>query len=210
MFDWFMRNIRRPTSFLGKLIGGSMNQSHNQRTDWGLSHVDYGEDYMMLDVGCGDGKVIKKLASRAPFGKIYGVDVSVGSVRDASNVNRDLISSGHVEILESGVSSLPFENKFFDVVTALEIHYDWPDLVENMKEIYRVLVPYGKFLVVGGEYLGSRFDDRNKEWAEDNGLILHTLPEFKETLEKAGFTEVEIFEEQEKGWFCSFARRPWK
>ena len=210
MSGLFGGNIRRPSGFLGRLAVRGMNRSHSRRTDWGLGHVAFGEHYIILDVGCGGGATIRKLAARSPFGKVYGVDISPDSVRVARDYNSGLIASGHSEILESGVSSLPFPDENFDVVTAVETHYYWSNLVEDMKEIYRVLVPYGKFLIVGGEYLGSRFDERNKKWAKDIGMNLHTLPELQEKLEEAGFTEVEIHEEREKGWFCTFARRPWK
>jgi len=208
MSGWFGGDIGRYSGFLGRLV--LRDRTFNQMIDWGLDHASYGEHYIILDVGCGSGEAIRNLAARAPYGKVYGVDTNSDSVITACNYNNGLISSGHSEILKSDVLTLPFPDENFDVVTAVETHYYWPDLVENMKEIYRVLVPYGKFLIIGGEYLGSSFDERNQKWAEDKGINLHTLLELKEKLEKAGFTEVEIHEEREKGWFCTFARRPWK
>jgi SAM-dependent methyltransferase len=54
----------------------------------------------------------------------------------------------------------------FDLVTAVESHYFWPDLVSDMKELFRVLKPGGMLVMMGGEYKGGRYDERNEQWVE--------------------------------------------
>jgi len=61
----------------------------------------------------------------------------------ATSVNQRYINTGRVEILRASVESLPFSDDMFDLVTAVETYYFWPDLVENLKEIRRVLKPGG-------------------------------------------------------------------
>ena len=58
-----------------------------------------------------------------------------------------------------------------------------------------------------GEYLGSRFDERNISWANRIGMRLHTLDEFKNTLSGVGFVDVNVFEDDGKGWFCAIGKR---
>jgi SAM-dependent methyltransferase len=186
-----------------------MNRSHHKGTDWGLQHINIGEDYIILDIGCGGGRTIKKLAQRAPFGKVYGVDISGDSVKVATQTNKGLIRAGHCDIQVSGVSYLPFEDDFFDAVTAVETYYFWPNLDEDLKEVLRVLVPWGKFLIIGEEYLGSKYDERNEKWAETIGMNIHTLEELRLILEKAGFVDIQFHEDYERGWFSVFSRKPW-
>ena len=54
--------------------------------------------------------------------------------------NKKLIEAGRAEIHQASVSKLPFPNDQFDLVTAVETQYYWPDLVNDMREILRVLV----------------------------------------------------------------------
>jgi ubiquinone/menaquinone biosynthesis C-methylase UbiE len=143
-----------------------MNISHSEMTDWGLSHITIGKKDTILDVGCGGGGTIRKLAGIATEGKVYGIDYSEQSVRISRRTNRRLEESGHVEIRQGSVSSLPYPDAMFDLVTAVESHYFWPDLVSDMKELFRVLKPGGMLVMMGGEYKGGRYDERNEQWVE--------------------------------------------
>lgn len=44
--------------------------------------------------------------------------------------------------------ALPFEEASFDLVSAFETVYFWPDLNRGFREVFRVLAPGGRFLVV--------------------------------------------------------------
>lgn len=46
---------------------------------------------------------------------------------------------------QASVAELPFEAEQFDVVTAFETVYFWPELAQNFREVYRVLKPGGIF-----------------------------------------------------------------
>jgi len=207
ILDRFMKHVRRPRGFIGRLFVKGMNRTHHKRTDWGLHHVKVGEDFMILDVGCGGGRTISKLAAMASKGKVYGVDVSEDSVQVARNYNKQLLSEGQVDIRVSGVSTLPFKDSFFDLVTAVETHYYWPDLEVDLDEVLRVIKPDGIFLVIGGEYLGSRFDERNREWATKIGMRLNTLGELKSIMSNVGYKDIKIFENYNEGWFCATGKK---
>jgi len=51
-----------------------MNMSHSGVTDWGLTHVRIEKNFTILDVGCGGGRTISKLARIAEQGTVYGID----------------------------------------------------------------------------------------------------------------------------------------
>ena len=48
---------------------------------------------------------------------------------------------------QASVAELPFEAEQFDVVTAFETIYFWPELAQNFREVYRVLKPGGTFFI---------------------------------------------------------------
>jgi len=207
ILDNFMKHVRRPQGFIGRLFVKGMNRTHHKRTNWGLQHLKVGEDFTILDIGCGGGRTISKLASMVPKGKVYGVDISEDSVEVARNYNKKLVNEGKVDIRPSGVSKLPFNDDFFDLVTAVETHFYWPDLEADLGEILRIIKPDGLLLIIGGEYLGSRFDDRNRNWAKKIGMSLHTLEEFKGIMVNVGYKDAKVFEDYSEGWFCAIGKK---
>ncbi len=62
----------KPTGWLGRFSLWRMNASHSKLTDWGLEHVSIESRYTILDVGCGGGRTVGKLAAIATQGKVYG------------------------------------------------------------------------------------------------------------------------------------------
>src|SRR5690242_13437487 len=103
----FISQCRKPWGLPGSLIIGTMNRGHSGVTDWGLEHLQIGRQDRILDVGCGGGVTIGKLAGMAGEGTIAGIDYSVRSVAMARAKNRELIDAGRIEIFHGGVSKLP-------------------------------------------------------------------------------------------------------
>lgn len=62
--------------------------------------------------------------------------------------NRDAIAEGRCSVYEGSAELLPFGANHFDVITAFETIYFWPNLPNTLKEIKRVLKPGGTFLIV--------------------------------------------------------------
>ncbi len=70
----------KPTGRLGRFMVWTFNVHHSKLTDWGLKHVAIEQHYTILDVGCGGGRTVHKLAGIATEGKVYGIDHSEESV----------------------------------------------------------------------------------------------------------------------------------
>ena len=96
-------------------------------------------DAMVLDCGCGGGANIKTLLKLCPNGKVQGIDYSAVSVEKARKVNARAIAAGRCTVQQASVAELPFKAEQFDVVTAFETGYFWPELAQNFREVYRVL-----------------------------------------------------------------------
>lgn len=119
----FLNQWRKPTGRLGRILAAVLNASHSKGTKWGLQHVPVEKDSMILDVGCGGGGFVRELARVTITGKVYGIDYSEDCVVVARRTNRREIRMGRVEILHGSVSSLPFPDRMFDIVTAVNSHY---------------------------------------------------------------------------------------
>jgi ubiquinone/menaquinone biosynthesis C-methylase UbiE len=200
----------KPSGWFGRFTFWRMNASHSRLTDWGLQHVSIENQYTILDVGCGGGRTISKLAAMATEGKVYGVDYSEESVASTRRANARWIELGRVEARLGSVSQLPFPDAMFDLVTAVETHFWWPDLPGDMREVFRVAKPGGKFIVIAEVYKGaiSAISRLAEKHAAQTGMTLLSVDGHRELLANAGFSDVQVIENRPKGWICAFGEKP--
>ena len=187
-----------------------MNASHSALTDWGLGHIVVRDNYTILDVGCGGGRTVSKLAAIATQGKVYGVDYSQESVAATKRTNARAIDLGSVEVRLGSVSELPFPDGMFDLVTAVETHFWWPDLPGDMREVFRVTKPGGALIVIAEVYKGAitKVSKLAEKFASRTGMVLLSVDEHCEFLARAGYAEVQVIENRSKGWISAFGRKP--
>lgn len=206
---YMMLQVRKPSRWLGRVMLTVMNKSHASLTDWGLRPIEIRAQDTILDVGCGGGRTINKLANIAAQGSVFGIDYAQGSLAASRDYNRQLIAEGRVKIEHASVSKLPFPDCRFDLVTAIETQYYWPNLAGDMSEILRVLKPGGKLVVIAENYKGGRLD-----WLE--GPLMRVLlgssrlspADQRELFANAGYVDVQVMEERNKGWICVIGTRP--
>jgi ubiquinone/menaquinone biosynthesis C-methylase UbiE len=208
-----LNQCRKPSGWSGRLNLRNMNSRHSKLTDWGLKHISIGSHDTILDVGCGGGRTIRKLAAIATDGKIYGIDHSEESVAVSSRTNRQCIEAGRVEIRLGSVSCLPFPDQMFDLVTAIETHYYWPDLPADIHDVLRVLKPAGTLVIIAEAYKGGKYDARLQRFVEAMRSAGYSyahlnVDEHRELFSKAGYSDVQVFEDYDKGWLCATGNKP--
>ena len=138
---------------------------------------------------------------------MYGVDYSAASVAAARRTNAAAVESGRVTIEQGTVSRLAFPDAALDLVTAVETHYYWPDLVADLREILRVLKPGGRLVIIAEAYKRTRFSPEIVPMALLRARYL-TAAEHRDALAAAGCDEIAIHEERSKGWICAVGRKP--
>lgn len=156
-------------------IGSSMlfmNAAHTRLTNWALQKIHIREDAVILDIGCGGGKTIHSLSRVTPHGKIYGIDYSEQAVENSKKTNTKDVETEKVIIHQANVSSIPYNTNFFDLITALQTHYFWPDVENDMKEVFRVLKPNGSFLLVAETFKIQYHMDKFKTTEELVNLFI--------------------------------------
>ncbi|MBJ8103993.1 MULTISPECIES: class I SAM-dependent methyltransferase [Bacillus cereus group] len=160
-----IKQVKNPRGTIGSSMLCIMNSAHTRLTNWALQKIHIREDAVILDIGCGGGKTIHTLSRLTPFGKIYGIDYSDQAVKDSIHTN------------------------CFDLITAFQTHYFWPDVKHDIKEVFRILKPNGSFLLVAETF-----------------KVQYHMDEFKTTeslvnlFYKTGFTSVKYYEE--RGFLC--------
>lgn len=195
---------QKPRGWLGRLTLWNMNSRQSKVTDWGLAHVSVKERDTILDIGCGGGRTVSKLAAMATQGKVYGADFSEASVAASKRANARWIEMSRVEIQHASVSQLPFPDGTFDLVTAVETHFWWPDLPGDMREVFRVVKHRGKVIVIAEIYKGANTLAARlaEKYADRSPIKLLGVDEHRELLANAGFSDILITSEFTKGWIC--------
>ena len=185
----------RPSSLMGRLLLRSMNIGHGRLHQWGLKAAGIQLTDRVLDVGCGGGKAISRILEETRR-EVAGVDHSPEAVKTARSVNRAAISSGRLRIVESSVESLPFRDGFFDVVTAFETTYFWPELQAGLTEIHRVLNRGGRLVIA------NEFADRASAgaWAGRLNMRVPDSEALAGAAYEAGFLMVDVSVHPHNGW----------
>jgi ubiquinone/menaquinone biosynthesis C-methylase UbiE len=202
--DSRVNQCQNPTGWLGRLVLRNMNSRHSKVTGWGLSQASIGKQDIILDVGCGGGRTVGKLAAIATQGKVYGIDHSTESEAMAMRTNKQWIDIARVEVREASVSRLPFSEGAFDVITAVETHFWWPALPTDLREVLRVLKPGGRLIIIAEVYKGAEaFTSKAAErYSERTGMALLSVEEHRELFTDAGYSDVQVITEPRKGWIC--------
>jgi ubiquinone/menaquinone biosynthesis C-methylase UbiE len=198
---------RCPTGVSGRKVAANMNKGHWDLTTWGLKHVRIKSNSVILDVGCGGGKTITRLARRAVQSKIYGIDHSADMVDYSRRVNKKLIATNRVEILLGAVEKTGFKNDFFDLVIAIETYYFWPNLAEAFQEINRILKKGGYLLIISEMINDGVYEVENAEIIVKTQVHLVPLQEIQRILHSAGYSNVKVYRKRKSDWNAVLAKK---
>lgn len=202
-----VRTHSKPLGEEGRNVGLAMNEHHFELWKWGIGHISIAQNASILDIGCGGGRAISLLAEIANKGKVSGIDYSIDMVKLASETNKNAIDNGKVFITQASVSELPFSDAMFDLVTAFETCYFWPDIKNDLREIHRVLKGDSILLIVNEMYKHSLFEERNSAYNAVDGMTIYSAGDYRTLLNDAGFSSVVIDEFPENNWICIIAKK---
>ncbi len=204
-WNW-KQNFARPGVSPGSfLVFFGMRRHHRALQEFAMAHFTLPAGGRILDIGCGGGDFLAEMLRRAPDSHFFGVDHSPLSVKKSSSRNHKAVVQGKVEIVEGGVSALPFGCDFFDLVTASETVYFWPDPPNDFHEVARVLKPGGVFALccnATDKEAARKYTDRIE------GMTVHTKEELVALFTNAGFHDVTCHADPDTGMFCATGRKP--
>ena len=202
-----MSQCAKPKGWVGRVMLWSMNQRHGKVTDWGLRQISIRDGETILDVGCGGGRTIAKLAAAAPAGRVFGIDYSDASVAAARRVNRQEIQTGRVAIERASVKDLPFPDNTFDLVTAVETHFWWGDISAGMRQIFRVLKEGGQLVIIAEFYNGGKYAKYADRIRKLTSMAVLDADEHRSLFAEAGFREIRVVEDPSAGWICVVGKK---
>jgi len=159
-----------------------MEVEHGKNVSKFLQTISFDKPFTFLDVGCGNGWVVKKIAREKNCKKAVGIDKSKKMIIQA----RQKIDSSKEEFIHTDIESMNYKGKF-DFVFSMESIYYADSIEAALKKIFKLLKPGGSF------FCGTDFYSDNKvtaRWAKimKIQMHLHSKKEWKEFFKNAGFT----------------------
>jgi len=131
-------------------------------------------EHRVLDLCCGQGRHCLEMA-RSGFLKVEGLDRSHYLIQKAKQqAGKEMLD---IKFREGDARKLPYPDASFDAVTILGNSFGYFETVNDdlrvLKEVFRVLRPWGKLLVdvSDGEFISSNFTPRSWEWIDKNYFV---------------------------------------
>ena len=202
-----IENAAKPEGFWGKLMLRSMNKGHHALTDWALAYVDPTNGCRALDIGRGGGRTVSQPCDLVGSGKVTGVDYSALCVKKSEKLNSKNVLCGRAEFRQASVSELPFAEDSFDLVTGIETYYFWPDKLNDLKEVRRVMRRNGTLLLVFEMMKDDSDPDKWKAVEKRLGVSAVGRSEIAEMLLRAGFQNIRTHVKSDNGWLCATAEK---
>ena len=159
-----------------------MEKGHGTTVNKFLDKLTFNKSFTFLDIGCGNGWVVRKISQLPNCRKAVGIDKSKTMIKKAKEKKTSENESYFITDLESW----KYTGKF-DIVFSMESLYYSVPMETALKKVYRLLKKQGIF------YCGTDFYKDNiltTRWTKDMAvpMDLRSEKEWKKMFKKIGFT----------------------
>jgi len=113
-----------------------------------LEQVELWPGITILDVGCGTGSMLRKMADQSSING-FGIDMSENMIEEAKRKCPDM----NMQI--SRCEETPFEDHCFDAVTTCLAYHHFSDRAGFAKEAARILKPGGRLYIADARFPGA-------------------------------------------------------
>ena len=158
-----------------------MEIEHGKNVSRFLESIPFDKPFTFLDVGCGNGWVVKKISKNDNCKKAIGIDKSKKMVEQASKKTNNIKE----EFIHTDIESWKYRGKF-DFVFSMESLYYADSIEIALQKIYKLLKPGGQL------FCGTDFYTDNKATARWASIMkiqmhLHSKKEWRQLFFNAGF-----------------------
>lgn len=142
LFLYLLKQSKKPTGLVGIWMMKIWNQVYFLMVEWAISQLEQQNVKNILDVGIGNGQSTLYLKQYFPHSKVVGIDISKTAITQAKKWN---IADLNFELKDVGQTTYSAES--FDLITAFQTHFHWPDLSRAFSELRRILRRDGLILL---------------------------------------------------------------
>ncbi|HRW11495.1 MAG TPA: methyltransferase domain-containing protein [Syntrophomonas sp.] len=144
----------------------------------------------LLDVGCGSGVMLAILGKEQPHMKACGIDLSEQMIKQAQ------IKLGtNADLRVGDADNLPWNDDIFDLAVCNAAFHHYPNPIQSLKEMYRVLKPGGRLVIADpwwpkklrqaiNYYLQSPFNTKGD-------VRIYSPEEMEQMLDASGFKHID-------------------
>ncbi len=141
LFLYLLKQSKQPTGLVGIWMMKIWNQVYFPMVEWAISQLEQ-QNIKNIDVGIGNGQSTLYLKQYFPNSKVIGIDISKTAITQAKKWN---IADLNFELKDVGQTTYSAES--FDLITAFQTHFHWPDLSRAFSELRRILRRDGLILL---------------------------------------------------------------
>lgn len=146
---------------------------------------------VIVDLGCGTGRLTARLVERWPDAHVVGVDLSEAMLGHADD--RVLTQEGNASLVLADATHLPFAAGSVDVVVCTESFHWYPDQPGTLAQLHALLNPGGHLLIASIATLTGLGDEALRRASRLAGQQIQALPKrtMRKLLTNAGFEVLE-------------------
>ncbi len=139
------------SDFLAKRIDIHKQFSKNDINHWILPHISLKTNEKLLDLGCGTGEQLLRIAKKYPNSKCYGFDISKDSLKilendsKKNNISNIVLKQGNIDNLYKQIHS---DTKFDVILSCFALYYS-QNISKIVSSIKQLLNSNGKLFVCG-------------------------------------------------------------
>ncbi len=158
-----------------------MEREHAQSVQKFLNTISFDKPFSFLDVGCGNGWVVRKIAEMKLCKKVVGIDKSKNMIKNSKSKKK----FSKEEFFQADIQNWKYKGKF-DYIFSMESIYYSKSLDLALMKIFKLLKNGGRF------FCGTDFYKDNKAtsgWSKQLKLEMHlrSKKEWRELFKKHGF-----------------------
>lgn len=158
-----------------------MEKEHGKNVSKFLQSISFDRSFTFLDVGCGNGWVVRKISNEDYCKKSIGIDKSKKMIIQSEKKK----TNNKESFFHTDIESWKYTEKF-DFIFSMESLYYAESIETALKKIFKLLKPGGQF------FCGTDFYTDNKattKWAKmmKIQMHLHSKKEWREFFQNTGF-----------------------
>lgn len=158
-----------------------MEKEHGKNVSKFLQSISFDRSFTFLDVGCGNGWVVRKISNEDYCEKSIGIDKSKKMIIQSEKKK----TNNKESFFHTDIESWKYAEKF-DFIFSMESLYYAESIETALKKIFKLLKPGGQF------FCGTDFYTDNKataKWAKmmKIQMHLHSKKEWREFFQNTGF-----------------------
>lgn len=201
LVKYISNQCANPNGFGGIISTLTMNIINQTQYNYIIKMAQKIYPKSILDIGYGNGYLLKKMSKRLDNTKFYGIDISKDMLKIATNKNKKAIQNRQMFLSIGDVMNTNFKDNSFDFIDTTNTVYFWDNIENAYIEIKRILKNNGIFI-------NLFYSDKwlNKIQYTKYNFNKYSPDYIKNIINQLGFSKVELVKLKEET-YCLIVKK---